>query len=165
MSERIVQGRIIRILDPETVIVNLGSKDGIRDSSIFSILGKPENVIDPVNDAVLGRVTLVKAKVKASRIYENFSIAVSRWGEFHSRWVDQLARPFGVLTEGEWKQAGTGPLRVKPEDVKPWASQSEEKVAVGDSVEATITVAETDKNNQNSVVTPATEAGNAEPRE
>jgi len=140
MPERIITGQIIRILDSETVIVNLGSKDGITDSAIFCILGKPENVLDPKTNEVLGIVTLVKAKVKASRIYEKFTIAVSRWTENSLRWFPDFA-----LIRGEQQQVGVRQLNVKPEDVQPWASQSEEKIVVGDTVEATVNLPEAQK--------------------
>ncbi len=40
-------GKIIRIVDKTTAIINLGKNHGIKDSSIFSIIGNPEPIIDP----------------------------------------------------------------------------------------------------------------------
>lgn len=130
-----IRGRIIRILDDRTVIINLGRQHGVKDRSIFSILAEPEPVIDPFTNEELGRVTVVKAKLAASQVYDKFTIATTSWIESTLPTALRQALGMGkVLDEGE--------LRVRPEDIQPWKAKSEIPVRVGDVVEVEVIVEE-----------------------
>ncbi len=61
MPSKKIKGKIIRILDKRTVMINLGIQDGIKNTSIFHILGKPEPVIDPFTEIELGIVNVSKS--------------------------------------------------------------------------------------------------------
>lgn len=124
-----IRGRIIRIIDTRTIIVNLGKKDGITDSSVFHILGEPEEIIDPLTEEILGSVLVVKSKLKASQVFENFSIATTRWTIF------QFAR---LLNNSFTDEVDYGELIVDQKELQPWKAQSETPVRVGDIVEVPI---------------------------
>ncbi|MGQ9627325.1 MAG: FlgT C-terminal domain-containing protein [Anaerolineae bacterium] len=128
-----VRGRIIRIPDDRTVIINLGRKHGVRDDNIFSILAEPEPVVDPFTGEELGRVSVVKAKVAASQVYDKFTIATTRWTE--RTWPPPEL--FGVE-----KVVDEGGLRVRKEDIQPWKAKSGAPVQVGDVVEVEVMVEE-----------------------
>lgn len=131
-----IQGKIIRILDTRTVIINLGKNHGIRDSSIFSILGSPEPVIDPFAQEELGLVSVVKAKVKAVQLHDRFTIASTKWYSTYFKATANIGAQLGTLFDTE--MVDEGELRVNSTDVKPWKAKSETPVSVGDIVEVEV---------------------------
>lgn len=135
-----IRGRIIRILDKRTVIVNLGREDGIDKTSVFRILAEPESIIDPVTGEELGKVNVIKSKVGASEVYEKFTIATTRWvmTVYRTRFETSVAQMMGNLMETETEIVDEGELLVKPSDIQPWKAQSEIPVQVGDVVEVRV---------------------------
>jgi hypothetical protein len=129
-----IRGKIIRILDPKTVIINLGRKDGIQDSSVFSILGEPETVVDPFSHEELGQVTVVKSRLGVSQVYDRMTIATTTWVETTLSKV--ITNLFGMETTRV--NVDEGELRVKPEDIQPWKAKLESIVQLGDVVEVAI---------------------------
>lgn len=138
MAQKSIRGRIIRILDASTVIVNLGKVDGVTSSNMFSIIAEPENIVDPETKEVLGTVSIVKGKLKVQSVSDKFSICTSKWTEYQSA-TDELwgaiARPY--ILRGTKVDEGTE-LRVSPKEVKPWRAVSEDIVKVGDQVETVV---------------------------
>jgi hypothetical protein len=140
MGQRIkekIRGRIIRIIDSSTVVINLGKVHGITENSIFGILGEPEVVKDPLTGEELGSVTLVKGRVRAITISDKFTIASSKWKTTRSSLENYLFsnRLFGGETEIENIDEE---LRIKADDMKPWKATTEDFVRMGDEVEVTI---------------------------
>lgn len=127
-------GKIIRIVDSRTVIINLGKDDGINDQSIFNIYAKPEEIVDPETKKTLGSVILIKGKIKAQQVFDKFTIATSRWTENLINLSSWVSQPFKIDT----KIRDEGELRVVPEEVQPWKATSEEPVRVGDIVEVEV---------------------------
>jgi len=129
-----VRGRVIRILDRRTIIVNLGSNDGITLRSVFAVLGDPEPVVDPLTKEELGQVVVVKARVKAQQVYERFTICTTRWVEYTHypdiAWESVFGLESETIDEGE--------LRVDAGQVRPWKGRSEAPVKVGDPVQAEV---------------------------
>ena len=130
---KVITGRIIRILDKRTVIINLGSVDGVTHNSLFSIMGDPEPVIDPKTNEELGRVKIVKIKIKAIQVSEKFTIAKSNWTKTTSN-LTIFGNVFGI----EKEDIDEGEFNVKESDIQPWKAVSEMPIQVGDSVEVSI---------------------------
>jgi hypothetical protein len=137
---KLIKGRVIRILDKRTVIINLGSRDGIRNDNFFSILGEPESVVDPASEEELGQVAVVKARLKADRVYEKFTIATTRWTEADTT-IGNLSNLLASLYK--LRIVDQGDLLVDPAQVQPWKAQSEIPVQIGDIVEVWVTEKET----------------------
>lgn len=140
-KRRTVKGRIIRILDTRTVIINLGTNDGIGHDCVFRVVGGPEAVVDPVTDEELGSVNVVKTKVKAAQVYDRFAIATTRWHERVSTVVSALS------AFSEPRMVDHGELRVHSAELQPWKGESEVPVRVGDVVEADIEIAADEEEN------------------
>jgi hypothetical protein len=148
MATKTIKGRIIRIIDNRTVIINLGSKDGIKESSIFRILADPEQIIDPQTKELLGCVNVVKSKLKASLIEDRFTIATTRW-TYMTSGEDAMSKIVGLaslsITSGHKTHVvDEGELNVPDSELQPWKAKSEIPVRVGDEVETEIYI--TDKN-------------------
>lgn len=139
-----IHGKIIRIVDKTTVIIDLGKNHGITDDSIFSIIGSPEPVIDPFTEEELGLVSVVKAKVKAAQVHDKFTIASTKWTTTRLKFGEStLATQFRSLFEIE--AVDEGELLVDSADLQPWKAKSERPVKVGDIVKVDITGSPTNK--------------------
>jgi hypothetical protein len=110
----------------------LGLVHGITGDSIFGILSEPEIVVDPFTKEELGKVSLVKGRVKAITVSEKFTIASSNWAEFGFTGIFQGMQ--GIVPTEKHEDA----LRVKSDEIKSWRAISEDYVQVGDEVEVTI---------------------------
>lgn len=126
-----IRGRIIRILDNRTAIVNLGKEDGIDYNSVFHILGDPERVIDPFTGEALGDVAIVKSKLKSATVENKFTIATTRWT------VNDSSLGLGGILSKE-RTVDHGELKVMSNDLEPWKAQTEIPVRVGDEVEVNV---------------------------
>ena len=140
-----IKGKIIRILDKQTVIINLGSEDGIDTRTIFYILGEPEPVIDPDTKEELGRVHVAKKKVKASQVFDKFTIATTTWVD-RVRVNSYLSAFFDTLDPASVREVtkSEGDLIVDPKDLQPWKAKTEVPVKIGNEVEALIDVDDED---------------------
>ena len=72
MAKPIV-GRIARILDPTTMIINRGTNHGVKNGMTFIIFEEGEEVIDPDTGESLGKYELVKGTVEVTNAQENMS--------------------------------------------------------------------------------------------
>jgi hypothetical protein len=88
------QGRVIRIVDEQRIVLNLGSADGVARGDQFGIYTPLEAIVDPVTGENLGGYRERKATVKAEIVAERFVIAgpVRLW-----RWkgIESLFPGFG----------------------------------------------------------------------
>lgn len=126
-------GKIIRILDESTVIINLGARDGVGERTRFGIYTATEDIIDPESGEVLGPYRRRKAVVVTSEVHDSFSVART-----------PAVRKEVVREEPSFFRIGEGPKRretvtsrpaldVRNDQIAPLPSDGE--VAVGDLVE------------------------------
>jgi hypothetical protein len=73
----VLKGKIIKILDNTRVIVDLGFEDGIKQSMKFFVYSEGEEIKNPETNEVLGKIELVKHRLKVVHIQETFSIMAS----------------------------------------------------------------------------------------
>jgi hypothetical protein len=133
-----ITGRVIRIVDNRTAIINLGSQDGINEDSIFHILGEPESIIDPFSEEDLGTLRIVKAKLKANQVYERFTVVTTQW-QINTLGEQLFGNIFAPLkTHAPEERVTQGELRVNEAELQPWKATFEEAVRVGDYVEVEI---------------------------
>lgn len=69
--------KIAKIISNEAVVINAGSKDGIKEEQKFQIIGKIglEPVIDPDTGDSLGTLDELKGVVIAKTVYPNMTVA------------------------------------------------------------------------------------------
>ncbi len=131
-----IQGKIIRIIDKYTVVVNLGRIHGITSDSIFNIIGLPEDIIDPFSGENLGSVSVVKSKVKSQQVYDKFTIASAKWVQRTLKFGRSMAVALSDCFESH--EVDQGELFVEDRDVRPWKAVTETPVKVGDVVSVTV---------------------------
>jgi hypothetical protein len=147
MATEKIKGKIVRILDKRTVVINLGSKNGIGNNSVFHILGEPEKVIDPDTNETLGTVKVSKSRVRASQVFDRFTVATTSWKNtsysFPGLRVSELLGYSGISGIPTTEEIDEGELNVDVADIRPWKAKSESPVKVGDEVEVNVDVEET----------------------
>ena len=72
-----IEGLVARILNDESVVINVGSAQGVKEGMRFAIFTELDEVKDPGTGESLGRLELVKARVMASHVQEAMAICVS----------------------------------------------------------------------------------------
>ena len=89
--EKIRELRVAKVLDEFRVVLNAGEEDGVTPGMVFVIFSIGEKVIDPVSHDILGRLEIVKGRVRIDHVQANMSIG-------HSSDTYERPRPLtGVL--------------------------------------------------------------------
>lgn len=70
-----IEGKIAKIVDEYTVILNVGSKDGVKEGMTFVIFDQGDEVMDPDTGESLGQWEIVKGRVMVSHVQERISTA------------------------------------------------------------------------------------------
>ena len=73
MSKKI-EGKVAKIVDDRTVVINRGSKDGVSENMTFAIVARGDEVTDPDSGESLGAWEVVKGQVKVTHVQEKLSV-------------------------------------------------------------------------------------------
>lgn len=69
-----IEGKIAKIVDEQTVVINRGSDAGVREGMKFAILAGGDTVTDPDTGESLGTWEVVKGCVKTTHVQERLSV-------------------------------------------------------------------------------------------
>ena len=69
-----VEGKVAKILDDQTLILNVGSAQGVVQGMVFSIFAPVEEVKDPDSGETLGAWEAVKGYVQATHPQERLTV-------------------------------------------------------------------------------------------
>ncbi len=69
-----IEGKIAKIVDERTVVINRGSKAGVREGMKFAIFSGGDAVTDPDSGEQLGTWEVVKGCVKTTHVQEKLSV-------------------------------------------------------------------------------------------
>lgn len=69
-----ITGRIIKIVDEYTVIVNIGKENGISFGDYLKVKSEGIEIKDPETGDILGKYGETKARLKVKDVYDKFSI-------------------------------------------------------------------------------------------
>lgn len=127
-------------MDRRTVVINLGSENGVEGDSVFHILGDPERITDPDTNEILGSVKVTKGRVRASQVFDKFTIASTTWTQVNQSYAGVFGDLFGKV-----QQINEGDLNVDPNEIRPWKAKSESPIRVGDEVEVLVTIDEAEE--------------------
>lgn len=130
----IKSGRVVRIFDDETLVVNLGSDDGVEKGATMSIYAPPVEITDPATGDELGAYHHPKGNVKVGSVHKKFCIA----GPFPIRRpVSKPAAPANLFQQFQTEyRTERGHLNIDEGDVDPFPSGS--AIRVGDPVYVTV---------------------------
>ena len=117
---RTLRGFVARLATDEELVINLGSRDGVKENMYFDVLDQStENIPDPVTGEDLGSIERVKAQVKIIKVAERLSIGRIT---YPPRYRTDITRDVAIIM---------GP---KPPSGRLTANVWPEGVAVGDPV-------------------------------
>ncbi|HUT36591.1 MAG TPA: hypothetical protein VNE39_24090 [Planctomycetota bacterium] len=72
-----VEGKVAKILDEQTLILNVGSAQGVVQGMVFSIFAPVEEVKDPDTGKSLGQWEAVKGYVQAAHPQERLTVCLA----------------------------------------------------------------------------------------
>ena len=70
-----IKGKIAKIIDESTVIINVGQQDGVTSGMRFVIYEEGEEILDPDTGGSLGAWEVVKGEVVAKHVQERIAVA------------------------------------------------------------------------------------------
>lgn len=73
--ENAIEGKVAKILNTREIVINRGSDDGVQQGMKFEVIDDFYEIFDPDTNDSLGTFKRVKIRVKASEVYQRFSIA------------------------------------------------------------------------------------------
>lgn len=68
-----IKGKVIRVLSPMEIVINLGASHGITGESRFIVFETGDEVTDPDSGESLGQLEIVKGKAEAKHVQEKMS--------------------------------------------------------------------------------------------
>lgn len=71
--EKSIVGKVVRVLDEYTIVINRGAKDGVTNSDRYIIYNLGDEIIEPDTNESLGRLELVCGEGKPTHIQENLT--------------------------------------------------------------------------------------------
>ncbi|MGB3479861.1 MAG: FlgT C-terminal domain-containing protein [bacterium] len=72
-----IEGKVVKIISDSEIIINLGSKDGVKEGDRFLIYQLGEEIKDPDTDKMLDTLEIVKGRVKIVHVQPNISTCIT----------------------------------------------------------------------------------------
>ena len=72
MAERPL-ARVVKLIDPYTLVINKGSRDGVTDIMQFLVFAYGEELIDPETEEHLGKLEIVKGRGRVKHLQEGMT--------------------------------------------------------------------------------------------
>jgi|ETN02SMinimDraft_2_1059926.scaffolds.fasta_scaffold108439_1 hypothetical protein len=69
-------GRIVKIVDENTIVINVGSSSEVTTGMVFVVIQESSEIMDPETDESLGRWEMVKAHLVAAHVQEKMTTLV-----------------------------------------------------------------------------------------
>ncbi len=69
--------KVSKIIDDHTIVINRGSKQGVKDGERFLIYSIGEEIIDPDSNKPLGKLEIIKGTGKATHVQEYITTITS----------------------------------------------------------------------------------------
>ena len=77
--DKIIEGKIVKILDEYSIVINIGRNNGVvKDTEFVIFTRSDEEVKDPDSGEVLGKLENVKDYVTAAHVQDKFTICVAK---------------------------------------------------------------------------------------
>jgi len=101
----LIKGKVAKIKDAYSVVINKGCADGVEDGMRFIIYNTGEEIFDPDTKESLGYFEYVKAKVKITYVSEKYSIGETYENEFVKNPMSGfsgLSAAVAAISQGEY---------------------------------------------------------------
>ncbi|ODS32383.1 MAG: hypothetical protein SCARUB_02494 [Candidatus Scalindua rubra] len=89
--EKIIEGKVAKILDEYSIVINVGRNNGVTEGMIFVVFVQSDDEIkDPDSGETLGKVENVKDYVYVAHVQDKFSTCVAREKKKLSKEVESM---------------------------------------------------------------------------
>lgn len=124
-----IKARVIRVMNNESLIVNVGSVHGINLGDEFAILGTTETIVDPITNEELGDFYYTKETLEVVDVQSRYSILAK-----------PSRRPSNVFGFPEPVSESSDnydftPINIDPDEIKPLKDEKSMIIHVGDRAE------------------------------
>lgn len=131
-----VEGAIAKIVDRSMVIVNRGSKDGVKPGMKFVVFAEADDITDPETGKSLGKWELVKGYIQAAHVQEAMTTCSPApppgQDEAAEDSTKTLSSEMIAVSRLDRRRPGAGELAVDPSQMA--GRPAAEPVSVGDRV-------------------------------
>jgi hypothetical protein len=74
MAQQVLIGKVVKVISPERVVMNLGTEDGVTPEMKFLVYTPGEEIIDPETRKSLGVLEHAKGRGRPVHIQEKMSV-------------------------------------------------------------------------------------------
>ena len=130
MTKQLLEGKVAKIINVRELGINIGAREGVRQGMAFAVLAEtPLRVEDPDTAELLGEMDREKVRVKATEVFERFSICRT----YETYEVPGLVPRFPLAVQ-MFSTERVRTLDVKDSELPPPLAEEESYVKVGDRV-------------------------------
>jgi len=120
--------QVIRIISKDSVLINAGYKQGVKENQEFQIFLKGIEINDPTyDDKSLGTLDYIKANIIADTVLENMTVCLS------NDYKNNPSPLVGAMMQFA-KTSNRISLNVKPEDIEGYGINTDRPIKVKDYV-------------------------------
>ncbi len=127
-----IEGKIAKIVDDRTVVINRGSKAGVREGMKFAIFANGDTVTDPDTGESLGTWEVVKGYVKATHVQKKLSVCNVTGTEQAAEQTQSSKTLSSAMVDVSFDKGDGNKLNVRAADMS--GRPKVGSVAIGDSV-------------------------------
>ncbi len=127
-----IEGKIAKIVDERTVVINRGSEADVREGMKFAIFAGGDTVTDPDTGESLGTWEVVKGTVKTTHVQEKLSVCNVTGTEQAAEEKKPSKTLSSAMVDVSFDKGGGNKLDVRAADTS--GRPKVEPVTVGDSV-------------------------------
>lgn len=124
LSEHI-SGKVIKIISLFSVIIDVGTNEGVKRGMKFIIYEEGDVIKDPTSNNSLGRLELVKATVEVEHVQPNLSLTSS---------LTQNYKDLSLTALIGFPRTMRSPLPIDENSITPLSKKDADKIKVGDLV-------------------------------
>ncbi len=137
-----LEGKVIRIIDDKTILISLGSEQGVKIGTKFAIIGPGEEIIEPETGKSLGPIMLEKARVVVRQVEPKFCQASTpiRTVKYPTS-VDRITDFYAAMGLAGRTVRRQDSLPVDETDIQPLKEEAS-KIRVGDMVREVVELEE-----------------------
>ena len=92
-----IEGKVAKVISDDEIIINIGSKDGVKEGDRFLVYQLGEEIKDPDTDKILDTLEVVKGRVKIIHVQSNISTGITDEYEHKTRKIIRGNPLAGVL--------------------------------------------------------------------
>jgi hypothetical protein len=112
-----LQGHVARLVTDDELVINLGSRDGVKKDMYFNVIDEStENISDPITGEDLGSIERIKVQVRIIRVSERLALGLIYPGRSRTDFPGDISVLMGPKPRSGKLTGNTWPEGVKVGD-------------------------------------------------